>query len=480
MHGLFHSLKRSCRIVVARPWVSLMVVITLALGIAGNAVVFSISNSLFRHSLPFPASDRLVDLDETAPEWNLAHVGVSNPDLYEWRAQNSTFESMAFFRTARYNLSTPNATEPILGAQVTREMLDVLRLKPFRGRNFIPCEDRPGGTRVVLLSYGLWQRIFRANPRVLGELVKLDHEPYTVIGVLPREAVFPEGAELWLPLAADPNVNTGYYANGIGRLKAGVSLPQAQADLVRIHKAMIVQGHATNRITSPILTPLRERYVGDFRTAGHLLWTAVATVLLIAGINIRALAMVHNSGRARELAVRGSRQAVGGHNTPVRHRRTTLNAWVVCEISLALMLSTSAGLLFQAFRNIRRTDRGSQPQNTLTFCVRIPDRRCPEAHKKITYLDRRIEPMQALPGMTPAAASSAPPRGTEWGGVWEAEGGRTSNPRADNPSGWQVAVTPKYFGVNNGRRFEQPEGESTTRMLAVVNQSFADYFGNVT
>src|SRR5262249_7301668 len=139
-----------------------------------------------------------------------------------------------------------------------------------------------------------------------------DDAPYAVIGVLPPEAVFPDRAELWVPLAADPNLNTGYYANGIGRLKPGVSIPQAQADLVRIHKAMIAQGHATNRITSPILTPIRERYVGDFRTAGSVLLGAVAVVLLIACVNIAALVMVHTSGRSRELAIRAALGASRG------------------------------------------------------------------------------------------------------------------------------------------------------------------------
>lgn len=303
MHGLFHPLKRSCRIAVARPWFRRMVVVVLLLGIAATAVVFGISHSLFPRPLPFAASDRLVDLDETAPEWNLEHVGVSNSDLYQWRTQNSTFETMAFFRTPVYNLSTGKASERIEGAQVTREMLEVLRLKPFLGRNFTASEDRPGGAGVVLLSYGLWHRRFGGNPHVLGGRVKLDGEPYTVVGVLPREAVLPDRAELWVPLAADPNVNTGYYVNGIGRLKAGVSLPQAQADLVRIHKAMIAQGHATNRITSPILTPLRESYVSDFRTAGRLLLSSLAMAVLVAGVNVRG-AMVHTAGRSRELAIR--------------------------------------------------------------------------------------------------------------------------------------------------------------------------------
>jgi len=572
MHGLFHHLKPGWRIVVRKPWFSLMVVVMLSLGIAGNVVVFSVTNSLFLRPLPFAAPDRLVDLDETAPEWNLEHVGVSNPDLFEWRTQNSTFEAMAFFRRSSYNLSAGNATERILGAQVTREMLDVLRLKPFIGRNFTPAEDRPGGARVVLLSYGLWRRVFSGNLQVLGELLKLDDEPYTVIGVLSPQAVFPDRAELWVPLAADPNLNTGYYANGIGRLKPGVSIPQAQADLVRIHKAMIAQGHATNRITSPILTPLGERYVGDFRAAGHGLLGAVAIVLLIACVNIAALVMVHSSGRSRELAVRaalgasrgriaaqlfseilvlaaiggtlgvligaaslgavvpfladklpqwirfsldwrfvifciaitctatilfgllpafqnarvdvrGSLQDAGVRTTRTRQQRTTLNLLIMCEISLALMLAISAGLLVQAFRKILRVDPGFQPEHALTFFVRIPDRAYQQAHEKITYFERLLERMQALPGVKAAGATSAPPLGGQWGGIFEAEGGRAYNPQGDNPTVLQVAVTPGYFraiGMTllDGRIFEQQDNEPTPRMVVVVNQSFAKFFWN--
>src|SRR5215469_9760881 len=233
MPGLLIQLRDSFRLLSARPAISLTIVGMLALGIAGNAAVFSLFDSVFLRPLPFAESERLVDLDETAPQWNLVHVGVSNPDLWQWKNYNSTFEGMAFFRLPRYNLSTGNTTERVHAAQVTENMLEVLRLKPLLGRNFTAAEDKPGAAGVVLLNYSLWQRAFSRNPHVLSELVKLDDQPYTIIGVLPRGAVFPDRAELWVPLAADPNVNSGYYVNGIGRLRAGVTVEQAQADLLR-------------------------------------------------------------------------------------------------------------------------------------------------------------------------------------------------------------------------------------------------------
>src|SRR5215469_12472969 len=222
LHGFAHDLKIAFRNLRTQPLFSLMVIGMLALGIAGNSAIFSIFDGLFLRSLPFVQSDRLIDIDETAPRWNLEHVGVNAPDLDEWRRSNSTFESMAFYRGPSYNLSVDGTSQRVTGAQVTREMLDVLGLKLVIGHNFSPDDDRPGGAKVVLLSYGLWQRMFRGDRDLLGRMLKLDDESYTIIGILPREAVFPDRTELWTALQADLSRNTGYYVNGVGRLKPGV------------------------------------------------------------------------------------------------------------------------------------------------------------------------------------------------------------------------------------------------------------------
>ena len=304
--GLLYDLKIAMRNVRTKPGFSLMVIGMLALGIAGNAAIFSIFNGLFLRPLPFPESERLIDLDETAPQWNLQYTGVSNPDFYVWRKNNSTFDGMAFFDTSSLNLVDRGNAQRVLGAEVTYDLLDVLGLRPALGRNFLPEEDRPKGPKVVLLGYDIWQRLFQGDRNVLGRVLQLDKQSYTVVGVLPRDAVLPDKAELWTPLQADPDPkkSTGWYLDGVGRLKHDVSVEQAGADLLRVHKAMIKPGQEENKITSPILTQVRQRYLGDFRIASRILLGGVGVVLLIACVNVAALMLVRGSARAREIAIR--------------------------------------------------------------------------------------------------------------------------------------------------------------------------------
>jgi predicted permease len=314
--GLLYDLKIALRNLRTKPGFSLMVIGMLALGIAGNAAIFSIFKGLFLRPLPFPESERLIDLDETAPQWNLQYVGVSNPDFYVWRRNNSTFDGMTFFDTSSFNLVDRGNAQRVLGGEVTYDLLDVLGLKPALGRNFLPEEDRPKGPKVVLLGYDLWQ------------------QSYTVVGVLPQEAVLPDKAELWTPLQADPDPknSTGWYLNGVGRLKHGVSVEQASADLLRVHKAMIKPGPEENKITSPILTQLRDRYLGDFRVASRILLGGVGVVLLIACVNIAALMLVRGSARAREIAIR---TALGASRSRIVRQLLTEN----------LLLAAMGGIL---------------------------------------------------------------------------------------------------------------------------------------
>ncbi len=309
---LLHDLKNMVRALVSKPMFSFMVVGMLAIGIAGNSAIFSIFNGLFLRPLPFAEPDRLVDLDETAPKWNLKYVGINHPDYAAWRRGNRTFESMAFFDEMSFNLSGKGQAERVRAAKVTRDMLDVLKLKPELGRDFRDEEDRPGGTKVALIGYGLWQRLYGGSRDAVGQILQLDNEPYTVVGILPRAALFPSQAELWVPLAVDTTKGQGWYLNGIGRLKRGVTLEQARADLLAIHRSMVQSGHGENEITSPILQPLRDRYLGDFRAVTQVLLGSVGIVLLIACANITGLMLVHASTRAREVAIRSALGASRG------------------------------------------------------------------------------------------------------------------------------------------------------------------------
>ena len=332
--GFVTDLKIAVRNMKTKPAFSLMVIGMLALGVAGNAAIFSIFNGLFLRPLPFPDAERLIDLDETAPKWNLHYVGVSKPDFFAWRKNNSTFDGMGFFAFASFNLSDRGIAQRVLGVNVTHNLLAVLGLNPVLGRTFSEEEDRPGGARVALLGYDLWQRVFQGDRKVLGRVIQLDNESFTVIGVLPREALIPDHAEIWTPLAADPDPkkSDGWFLSGVGRLKRGVSMEKASADLMRIHKAMIGEGQKVNEITSPILTPLRDRYLGEYRSVSHILLGGVAVVLLIGCVNTAALMMVRGASRAREIAIR---TAIGASSGRIVRQLFTEN----------LMLAATGGAL---------------------------------------------------------------------------------------------------------------------------------------
>ena len=300
-------MKSALRVLARRPGFSLAVVAIFALGIAANVAIFSVFNGLFLSSLPYPEPQRLLFLNEAAPKWNLPkEVGIAYPDFVQWRAQNRSFESMAAFSSASANLSGFGAAVRVDAAQVTYDLAATLGIKPILGRDFLAEEDRKGGRKVALLSYGLWQRKFAGAPDVAGKILRLDNEPYTIIGVLPKTAVFPDKADVWTLLALDPNdQNTGWFLNGVGRLKAGVSAEQAVADLMRIHKAMIPT-RDVNSITNPYAIPLRDEYLGDYRVVTRALLGAVGFVLLIACVNVAGLMMARGTSRAREVAIRAA------------------------------------------------------------------------------------------------------------------------------------------------------------------------------
>ena len=306
MDGIRHDLRVALRMIRSKPGFSFAVMGMLALGVAGNAAIFSIFNGLFLRPLSFAEPQRLVDLDETAPKWNLERVGIATPDFVAWQKGNTTFESMADFGFGSANLTTAGtAAQRVSTADVTWNLLDVLGLKPAAGRTFRPEEDRPRAERVVMLGYDVWQRLYAGDRTAVGQVLRFDDQPYTIVGVLPREAVIP-AVDVWRPLAADPDKHTGWSYSGIGRLKPGVTREQARADLLRIHRTVIITGKDVNEITSPIVGSLRERYLGNFQTAARILLGAVAVVLLIACVNIAGLMLVRGESRSRELAIRAA------------------------------------------------------------------------------------------------------------------------------------------------------------------------------
>ncbi|MFG1691462.1 ABC transporter permease, partial [Gemmatimonadota bacterium] len=262
MSTLLQDIRYAVRTLLRQPGYTVIIIGMLGLGIAANTAIFSLFNGLFLRPLPFPESERLVNFDERAPRWELEYTGNNYTDFHPWREENSTFEGMAVWGDAAYNLSLEGVAERVEGAVVTHDMAEVLGIRPILGRDIAPEDDVPGAPNVVLLGHELWQNRFGADPGMVGTTLRLDGEPYEVIGVLPEEALFVAEAEVWAPLRLDVEANPySWYLTGVGRLKADVTIEQAQQDLERIHKNQI-ETREVNEITFPTVEPVIERVLG--------------------------------------------------------------------------------------------------------------------------------------------------------------------------------------------------------------------------
>ena len=281
-----------------------LVVTMLALGIAANIVVFSLIDGLFLRPFPFAEPDRLVYLNEKAPRWNLDQTGINYPDFDQWRKSSQAFESMAIYGGSSFNLSDERGAERIDGAAVTHDFLKVLRLQPLRGRMFTPEEDRPDATRVVMLSERTWRERFGSDEGVLGKTLQLGGRSFEIVGVYPRHAEFPNRSAVWIPLAGNPNQQgLSYSYSGIGRLKPGITIALADEDLQRAQEP-IWAARDKEKIVSPLVMPLRDNFVTNFRRIASALWVSVGILLAVACANVAAVMLARAIARRREMGIR--------------------------------------------------------------------------------------------------------------------------------------------------------------------------------
>jgi putative ABC transport system permease protein len=286
---------------------TLTAVAVLAITIGATTAMFSIVQAVLLRPLPFDQPERIVMIHETSPR---GRVTVSPPNFVDWQAQNRTFSAMAAYDQRVVTLFDGAAPERMDAAVGGAELFDVLGVQPLLGRTFTRDEVRPNGPRVVVLGHGLWQRRFGGNRSVLGASLTIDAERYQVIGVMPRGFSFPDGYDLWLPLAfteseLQPNQRGAHYIEVIGRLNAGVSREQGQADVAAIEQQIArmdyhVQGYGI------WVEPIFDGTVGEYRRPLWMLLGAVACVLLIGCANISNLLLARAGTRRTEMSVRAA------------------------------------------------------------------------------------------------------------------------------------------------------------------------------
>ena len=307
------------------PGFTFIAVLTLALGIGANTAIFSVVNAVLLKPLPFPVPQQLLALGMTnthdgTPRDQLS--SLSYPDYFDFRNQNHTLSNIAIYREETVAFTDTNGAQSLVGVKCSADFLDVLGIKPIIGRGFARADEQagggPGGYKVIL-SYDFWQKHFGGDKNLLGGRIELDRRPYTVIGVAPARFQFPiqtDPIELYITIAGDASNPDGskpvtesrgsHSLQAIARLKPGVSIAQAQADLSTIAARLEKQYPDSNSHFGVLTKPLREDMIGDVRTALYVLFGAVVCVLLIANANVANLLLARASVRGKEIALRAA------------------------------------------------------------------------------------------------------------------------------------------------------------------------------
>ena len=318
MSRLFQDLRYALRQLRKSPGFTAVAVITLALGIGANTAIFSVVNGVLLRPLEFPHPEQLVRVWHVPPPASfpgMTTFSVSPANYLDWERQNHVFDAMALYGHRGFTLTGGDKPEQVDGSAATSGFFSTLGVQPALGRVFLPEEDQPGHANVVVLSHRLWQEHFGSNPGIVGHDIQLDGQSYLVAGVMPTSFQFPDFAQVWTPMAwtdREKAVRGNHNAVVVARLKPGVDLKQAQAEMNTISSRLAQLYPDDDKGWGAVVVPLHDDMVSDVRPALLVLLGAVAFVLLIASVNVANLALARTFGRQKEIAIRTALGASSG------------------------------------------------------------------------------------------------------------------------------------------------------------------------
>ncbi len=310
METFIKDARYAARLLIRQPGFTLVALIALALGIGANTAIFSVVNTVLIRPLPYKNADRLVAVWETFRNVGKLENPVTPANFFDWKEQNQSFEDMTYYVPQPFTLTGGGDPEKVEGVYTAGNFLQLMGVDAARGRIFRPDEaPKVGYLETAVISYGLWQRRFGADPDIIGKQLNIDWSPVTIVGVMPLAFQFPsKEIDLWVPTAMNPNLvqerNSAHFLRVIGRLKPGVSYAQADSDIASIAARLEEQFPATNRNLGARINPLREHFFGGIRLALFILLAATAFVLLIACANVANLMLARAASRQREIAIR--------------------------------------------------------------------------------------------------------------------------------------------------------------------------------
>jgi putative ABC transport system permease protein len=565
------SFRYALRALRRQPTFVLIALLTLALGIGANTALFSIIQAVVLNPLPYDAPEKIVVLWEVNPDGLLDRVSV--PTFEDLKSDVESLESVAAYRRADFSFARAGDPLSVSGVRATPELFAVLKANARLGRTFLSEDGLFGAPRVVVLSDAFWRRVLGGESGIVGTVIQLDAEPYTIVGVMPPEFEFPTAAsaQLWTPLAFDPKDLHGRSRRArslmvVGRVAAGATPGQAQEE-VRLLAARIAADHRdSNDGWSAKVVAAHEQLVAASRPALLMLMGAVGFLLLIVCANMANLLLARLSSRRREIAVRGalgggrweiarpifaeslllstaggvlgwlaaaaglrilgalpeaqlpridqiqldgrvllftaivsigvalafgllpSLQASRGAlrdglsesvgNTATRGVRRLLNALVVAEVALALILLVGAGLMTRSFTRLLAVNPGFDPANVIAAQVFLPTTKYRERHRLVQFFEEVVQRVRNAPGVTAASAVSILPMndvGVASALPFAVEGRQP--PKGEDPLADVRIVAPGYFETMKirlleGRFLDERDGADNPR-TSVINELMA-------